>query len=720
VRPGETARFHVNAPSGYELSVVRLGRRAILDPASDVQADLGDAEVLAQTAHEKPSPQSIGPGSYIYVEGEPIAATAPLTLAAWVRLWRLPVIDSIQWAWYGLITDLDYPDACRFGLLIDQAGRPAVYAGDGGLFRHEQLHLVEHRLDARLGSWVHLAATIASDGVRLYVDGKEVYHGADIGRDPGAGMRSRLRIGASAEHGEAADFLDGDLAAAFVGAFALTAEQAERVFEDRARTAVPNLALGPLLGSWELSEEQGSTVQDGSGQGRDGIIVNGATWQIGGPAHNAARGIPGYDPGADPERGHGLRLSSDDLVDCEWPVTDEYVIPADADSGLYAAQVRLAGQDVEDAVPITFAVVRTQPRHPDSLALLLSTNTWFAYGRRPSDEVHVAGLAASFYSVHVNGRPFFNVALRAPIPRANPYGFDSARAAYTGSSHLVRPERYAEAWLEREGFRYEVITELDLHENPGILRSFGALMVVGHSEYWSDEMRDGVDRYLVDGGKVVSLSGNTLWWRVTFDPVLQLIESRKTTEGEDARWLSPDEWGERWHTGDGGPGGSFPIVGRPGWEVLGLDTQGMLDDGTPTSFSSIDVLRPEHFLFHEPEEVPISPEGTIGESSLNGPKASGYEFDVRPELLGLHEGPVPGMATLASARNQLNFDDGLGFHSPGAAPVTQGAEIIYWERPQGGVVFNAGSIAMTGAMAADAGLGTLIRNVLVHFGVARR
>ncbi|MHB8397711.1 MAG: N,N-dimethylformamidase beta subunit family domain-containing protein [Candidatus Limnocylindrales bacterium] len=710
----------MSAPSGYELSVVRLGRRAILDPVADDQADRADAQILAQRAHEKPSPQSVGPGSYIYVEGEPIAAGSPLTLATWVRLWRLPVIDSIQWAWYGLITDLDYPDACRFGLLIDQAGRPAVYAGDGGQFRHGQLHLIEHRLAGHLGNWIHLAAAITPDEVRLYVDGEEVYHRATTGTDSAPAKASRLRIGASAERGEAADFLDGDLAAPFVGAFALTAEQARRVFEDRAHTAIPGLGLGPLHGWWPLAEEHGPTVQDGSGAGRQGLIVNGATWQIGGPAHDPAKGVPGYDPGADPDRGHGLRLSSDDLIDCEWPVTDEFVIPDDADSGLYAARVRLDGQDVKDAVPITFAVVRTKPRHPDSLALLLSTNTWFAYGRRPSNEVHVAGLAASFYSNHVSGRPFFSVALRVPIPRANPYGFDSDRAAYTHSSHLVRPERYAEAWLEREGFRYEVITELDLHEDPGILRSFRALMVVGHSEYWSDEMRDGVDRYLVEGGRVVSLSGNTMCWRVTFDPELQLIESRKTTHGEDVRWLSPDEWGERWHTGEGGPGGDFRLVGRPGWEVLGLDTLGMLDDGTPSSFSSLNLLRSEHFLFHQPEEVPISSTGTLGEHSLNGPKASGYEFDVRPELLGLHEGPVPGMVTLASALNQLNFDDGLGLHRPDPAPVTQGAEIIYWERPQGGVVFNAGSIAMTGALAPDAGVGTLIRNVLVHFGVARR
>ncbi len=719
VQPGQTARFHVCAPAPYELSVVRLGRRAILDPEADLEADRRDVEVLAKTAYGRPSPQSIGPGSYVYVEGAPVPARLPLTLATWVRLWRLPVIDSVQWAWCGLITDLDYPEACRFGLLVDQAGRPAVYAGDGGVFRHEALHVAEHRLGRRLGSWIHLAATITKSGVGLCVDGVEVYHGAVAGMDSTPTTASRLRIGASAERGAAAAFLNGDLAAPFIGAFDLAPTDARRIFADRAHTPIPDLNLGPLHAWWPLTEERGSNIGDASGSGRRGRVVNGATWQIGGPAHDPSKGIPGYDPGADADRGHGLRLSSDDLVDCEWPASGEFLVPKDADSGLYAALVRRAGQDNNAAVPITFAGVRSRPRQADSVALLLATNTWYAYGRRPADEIRIAGLSASFYSNHLNGRPFFQVAFRAPIPRANPYGFDSDRAAYVRSSHLVRPERYAEAWLAREGFHYEVITDIDLHEDPSLLRSFRALMIVGHSEYWSDEMRAGVDRYLSAGGRVISLSGNTLYWRVTFDADLQLIESRKTTEGHDARWLSPDEWGERWHTGTGGPGGTFRLVGRPGWEVVGLDTQGMLDDGTPSSFASLTVLRPEHFLFHEPEEVPLSPAGTLGERSLNGPKASGYEFDVRPELLGLRVGPVSGMVALASAVDQLNFDDGLGFRAPGTIPVTQGAEVVYWERPQGGVIFNAGSIALTGAMARDPGVGTLIRNVLAHFGVAR-
>ncbi len=711
VRPGQTVRFAVNAPAAYDFSIVQLGRRALLDPAADEQADRADVTLLSSRQHATATPQTLAAGSYVFVGGEPLPR-GPLTLATWLRLWRLPVIDAIQWAWFGILTDLDYPEACRFGLLVDHLGRVGAYAGDGGLFRHEWLHLTEPVLAQRLGRWVHLAASIAEAGVRILVDGRIAYTAPGPIPLSEPGPAARLRIGASAEQGAADDFLDGDLAGPLVAATTLDDPAIARLAGDRGRSAVTALGLGPLHAAWPLDEERGARVRDVSGHGRHGRIVQGGTWQIGGPAHDASRGTPGYDPTADPDRGHGLRLSSDDLVDAEWTLTDEWTVPEEADSGLYAGRIQLAGQDPASATPIVFAVVRTRPRRPDSVALLLATNTWYAYGRRPTDWHRLAGLSASYYSVHLSGRPFFHVPTLAPIPRADPYGFESRRAAHTRHSHLVRPERYAEAWLAAEGYPFEVITDTYLHAEPELLANFRALVIVGHSEYWTDAARDGVDAFLRQGGRVLSLSGNTLCWRATFNDDLTVLECRKTVQGDDPRWLSPREWGERWHSDDGRPGGLFTLVGRPGYEVLGLDTQGMVDDGTPTDFGAFTVLRPDHFLFHEPEPVPITPRGTIGETSLNGAKASGYEFDAAPDAVGLRDDPLPGLVVLASALGQRNIE----WHG---RERNHGADIAFWERPNGGWVFNAGSIGLTGALAVDPGIRQLVRNVLFHFGVPR-
>ena len=107
-----------------------------------------------------------------------------------------------------------------------------------------------------------------------------------------------------------------------------------------------------------------------------------------------------------------------------------------------------------------------------------ATITWHTYGRRPTKEQTVAGLNSSLYSSHVNGTPFFHLGLRLPIPYAHPYGFESQRSLRTRSTHLVRTERFIEAWLNREGYPYELVGDFDLHQEPDLLSRFQALVIV--------------------------------------------------------------------------------------------------------------------------------------------------------------------------------------------------------------------------------------------------
>jgi hypothetical protein len=46
--------------------------------------------------------------------------------------------------------------------------------------------------------------------------------------------------------------------------------------------------------------------------------------------------------------------------------------------------------------------------------------------------------------------------------------------------------------------------------------------------------------------------------------------------------------------------------------------------------------------------------------------------------------------------------------------------MIYWERPQGGRVFNAGSLGAGWGLSVDPQFQKLMRNVLFHFGVKPR
>src|SRR5258706_296495 len=172
------------------------------------------------------------------------------------------------------------------------------------------------------------------------------------------------------------------------------------------------------------------------------------------------------------------------------------------------------------------------------------------------------------------------------------------------------------------------------------------------------------------GGRALSLSGDTLTVRVTFDPTLSVMESRKIVFADDPRWLGPGRWGESWHSDDRMPGGSYRRLGMPPWEVHGMSFKGMIDDGTSASFKPYTVMAPDHFLLRQPHEVPVTAAGTIGERSLNGlGGASGYEFDANLDQTRLGPGPLPGVTTLASVLDQPNLE-WLG-------DPNRGADLIY-------------------------------------------
>jgi hypothetical protein len=319
-----------------------------------------------------------------------------------------------------------------------------------------------------------------------------------------------------------------------------------------------------------------------------------------------------------------------------------------------------------------------------------------------------AGLHSSFYTAHANGTPFFEIGTRLPIPRANPLHADSERAQRQGHIQLVRPEWIAQAWLRQQGYALECVTDMELHRGDVELDDFACVVLAGHSEYWSIEMRQRVEAYLRNGGSLVSLSGDTASQRVVIARDGATIQARKIHES-DPLWLTPERWGERWHPCDQGPGGRFRSIGMPSWAVLGVSTKGMIDDGLSSSFSPLEVMAPEHFLFHDPEPVPVGPDGVLGRRSINGPAISGYEFDATPDVTGFREEPLSGLVVLARARSQHNFGH-IG------APVASGADAIFWERPDGGRVFTISSIGATGSLPVDAGVAALVRNALHHLG----
>ena len=69
--PGTSISVHVSAEAAHEIELVRLGLTAVIDPEQSLAEDCADAQRLAVVSVAAASPQTITPGSYACIEGEP-------------------------------------------------------------------------------------------------------------------------------------------------------------------------------------------------------------------------------------------------------------------------------------------------------------------------------------------------------------------------------------------------------------------------------------------------------------------------------------------------------------------------------------------------------------------------------------------------------------------------------------------------------------------------
>ena len=716
VPAGEIIQFHVSSEVPYRFRVTKLGEK--------VDARSSDHLVFESKNVFEPHIQPIYPGSYIEVTknlpGEKLDA---LTLETWVRPWNLN-------RWQGIISQHDYPDHCGTGLFLDDKGQVVFLIGTGKQFDPEA-KVTGPKLQLR--KWHHLAASWDGKRAVLLVDGKRVGQWDAGESDPPRSVgTSKLRIGAYATRGEAGNFLDGDIAMPAIYGSALTEDEIAERFSSK---GLQKPKTESLIACWPLDEEKGDRVADCSGNEYHGAIVNLGTWMIGGPSFDGTkvgRYDRDYDPDKDTKRGHGLRLASDDLYDCGWEASHTHKISPDAKSGIYAAwfDFELEGEKIQ--YPVTFIVKKAKNAPKAPLVLMCSSTTWRAYNATPfakNDPAKIINFstkgakandpanppAYNFYRDHAAGQPSYQLGLRIPWPAAGPGVIYSApKIKY---SHLMRGERFTHVWLEKQGYDFDVITNLDLHRQPDLLDGHKTLLVNGHDEYWSREMYEGLDHYLKNGGSTAVLSGNTMFWRISVDDELGIIECRKFDPNIGGRKFA--NVGEIYHSHDRKRGSLMRNCGLPPWKNIGLECSGWWGGANNGIYTT---TNPDHFLFSTPEKIDFSDRRSFG-GEKNGPrKAGGHEGDIRLSSFApptdIPPGAVfpkepEGIVTIANLKrkNARVLDYFANFGKQEDATLV---DMIYWERPTGGKVFNAGAIGFGWGLDADPKLGKLFRNVIFH------
>jgi hypothetical protein len=245
--------------------------------------------------------------------------------------------------------------------------------------------------------------------------------------------------------------------------------------------------------------------------------------------------------------------------------------------------------------------------------------------------------------------------------------------------HVAPAEWRLFAWLEREGFEYDLYAETQLHSGTLRLDDYRVLIISTHPEYWSARMYDAVKAWVFErGGRLLYLGGNGLNCDVEF-----LDEQTCIYQNGDARRLQP-----------GGPFESrFHLRHESEANLLGV----VYDDRGIMTAAPCTVIDADHWVF---AGTGLKAGDAFGEKCLHERVpggASGHETD--------KISPSSPSNTVLLARG-LNPGDG-------------GAELVLHEPSGGGAVFSAGTICWPSSLLVDEAVSRITANVVRRFQIRR-
>ncbi|MEM6348614.1 MAG: N,N-dimethylformamidase beta subunit family domain-containing protein [Bacteroidota bacterium] len=322
---------------------------------------------------------------------------------------------------------------------------------------------------------------------------------------------------------------------------------------------------------------------------------------------------------------------------------------------------------------------------PKPIALLLSTNTWNAYN-------HWGG--QSLYSR--NYTP--TVSFQRPQPLSDPYLEDSYENHQT-YLQCARKDVYLAELIDSLGYEFDAFPATYLQTHPELLQRYEVLTISTHSEYWSREMIEGLNAYLAQGGNFLSFSGNTAAYLSEYDPTAQQLTVHK--DDGLSQWKNLDTTGLRSF------GTEYIYMGfhtYAPYEVL-IDTTWLLD-GTQLKQGDLFGERSETYdysVFYQGFGKGLSVLRRKGQYGA----ASGLEIDK------VYPGTPENFVLVASGLNPELQGAGEVYPETEFAWSSQtGADLGYYEHTGGGLVFNTGSMAFTGAIPHDANIKQMIANLL--------
>ncbi|MBV9214350.1 MAG: hypothetical protein JOZ25_11980 [Actinobacteria bacterium] len=327
------------------------------------------------------------------------------------------------------------------------------------------------------------------------------------------------------------------------------------------------------------------------------------------------------------------------IVRAGWSATDTFRVPADARSGYYLAEfVLTAGSHAGRARPYPF-IVRPDASSPPSLLVVAPVNTWQAYNNWGGKSLYGFNSTGSVAANHVS--------------------FDRPYASANGP--VLEWEIQAVRYLERNGEDVGYVTDVDVDRQPGVLTEMptglapqhGAVVILGHSEYWSKRIRDAYDAQVAGGRNLVALGADDGMWQVRYEDADRTLVEYRFAAADP----SPDPATKT---------ASFDSLNppRPVCELLGVEFQGLEREGSPPGAYAV------------PPAAASDPWFT-GTGLVAG--------DLLPDTVGTEwDSVVPG-CNVPPLTGLFQFSGTLG-----GKPTR--ADAVRYQTPSGARVFSAGSL----------------------------
>ncbi len=399
----------------------------------------------------------------------------------------------------------------------------------------------------------------------------------------------------------------------------------------------------------------------------------------------------------DPGQFGGIYFHQDDMANAKWPTAFQYKVPANAESGVYAAQLQ-AGSHKYWA----WFYVRPKNYTPtSSIALVFPTYSELAYGETGPDPATFGNPSAQcLYCRHVDGSSYQYSSRLRPITSQQPQppGCSSTACLSANSPWQFVADTHITDWLHAKGIKVDIITDQDIHnQGAKLLDRYRVVMTGSHPEYITGRERAAFLDYTHHGGRVMYMGANGFYWVTGVDPTGTFIEVRRR-DGTEAYQIPP---GESMMTTTAEEGGL--------WRFRGMAPQAVVDTGfTAQGFDTVrpykrlaDSFNPEAaFIFQG-----VGPNERIGDFpslQLDGGKgAAGEEIDRADNALGTPPNTlVLARATGFSDAYQLVVEEVQSSDSLEGGTVNPlvYADMAYNKFAGGGAVFAASSISYAGSL----------------------